>query len=118
MSHISLSRSLHMAKQHCFCCDEVGYVDEGDFGECAVCDNQFLIPCLSEEGEDGMLCGECGTDCITCGTTVNKEKQDSEHYDTCVECRVVSCPFDRNMTMCLFCRHKVCNEHYDTHNCQ
>lgn len=104
-------------KRYCFCCEEVGYTDD-EFDECADCGEQFLVSCLSEEGEDGSLCVNCLNECSTCGTPIYKDVYESNHMDKCIECYSVACPYDKQMEKCIYCKKIVCIKHVSAHTCK
>jgi hypothetical protein len=92
-------------------------MEEDDFAECALCDNLFLTACLSDEGEDGMLCNECGRECPTCDAPVQRNMNESNHMDKCVHCDIVYCPLETKLTVCINCKQYTCNKHNQSHTC-
>ena len=53
----------------CHCCDESIYSEEEEYC-CDGCLNRFYPTCLSEEGDDGMLCRSCGILCKKCNMII------------------------------------------------
>jgi len=52
------------------------------------------MACLSEEGEDGFLCANCGTSCSECEMPIRWPPGVSQHRSQCIQCPRTYCPQD------------------------
>jgi hypothetical protein len=62
----------------CYGCGSCIYTEENENIRCSICEEHFHRQCVSEEGEDGMLCNICGVLCTHCNMIIRKDKH-SEH---------------------------------------
>ena len=58
-----------MNNDRCHACDVSFFVEDEKY-TCAQCEVRFHASCLSEEGEDGMLCSHCGKLCPNCNMVI------------------------------------------------
>ena len=54
--------------------------DDMEYMDCACCEERFHLWCVSEEGEDGPLCKDCGITCDQCDMIILRH--DSAHAHT------------------------------------
>jgi hypothetical protein len=54
--------------------------DDMEYMDCACCEERFHLWCVSEEGEDGPLCKDCGITCDQCDMVILRH--DSTHAHT------------------------------------
>ena len=66
-----------MSAERCTGCDGVVYIEDEEF-RCANCEELFHKQCLSEEGEDGLLCISCGTLCKGCNMVILSNSSEHE----------------------------------------
>jgi hypothetical protein len=55
------------------------------------CNGQFCWGCLSEEGEDGVLCLTCAVPCEGCSMPCLEDREMSDHFRPCTVCHRPTC---------------------------
>lgn len=78
----------------CNACDEVQreFFDDVEFDACSGCGREFCGSCLTQESEDGRICGNCVVECGECGAaSLAAGTEGASHTRSCLECGVFRC---------------------------
>jgi hypothetical protein len=71
-------------KLYCSICDEIVYPE--NLERCDACQEPTHTGCMSDEGEDGKLCANCGVSCRGCNMIILTDSVKSEHVDSNGNC--------------------------------